>query len=260
MTPDDLQQLIAGWQRGDVDWSAVDEALRSAYSPTIPVGDVLVDLDRVRRCGFPEVVFGMGKTPAAIIAVFAAQSAAGQNSLATRVTPEQMEQVCAAFPDARVNTVAKTIALTRSPADVRGRVLVVTAGTSDRPVAEEAVETALWMGCHAELVIDVGVAGPQRLLAQRDRLRDAEAVVVVAGMEGALPSVVAGWVSVPVIAVPTSIGYGANLGGFAALLSMLNSCAANVAVVNIDAGFKGGYLAAMIARQSGPSAKSQPLQ
>ena len=256
MTPDNLQQLISGWQRGDVGWSDVEETLRGAFAPTVPSGDVLIDVDRVRRCGFPEVVFGTGKTPTAIIAVFEAQLAVGQNSLATRVTPEQMEHVFQAFPDARVNATARTIALMRSPTDERGRVVVVTAGTSDRPVAEEAMETALWMGCRTDLVIDVGVAGPQRLLAQRERLCNAEAVVVVAGMEGALPSVVAGWVSVPVIAVPTSIGYGANLGGFSALLSMLNSCAANVAVVNIDAGFKGGYLAAMIARQSGPPSAS----
>jgi hypothetical protein len=137
------------------------------------------------------------------------------------------------------------------PATPRGRVIVVSAGTSDRPIAEEALETSRWMGCDAVLVLDVGVAGPQRILAQREQLATGDAIVVVAGMEGALPSVVAGWVSVPVIAVPTSVGYGANLGGFAPLLGMLNSCAANVAVVNIDAGFKGGYLASLIARQAG---------
>ena len=250
MNPDGIQDLIAGWQRGDVDWATLEGMLRSAFASTVPAADVMVDLDRVRRCGFPEVVFGSGKTPEAIVAVFAAQAAAGQNSLATRVSPEQAEIVCRAFPDAQSNPIAKTVSLTRSPVEMRGRVVVVTAGTSDRPIAEEASETARWMGCETDLVIDVGVAGPYRLLAQRERLQAASAVVVVAGMEGALPSVVAGWVSVPVIAVPTSIGYGANLGGFAALLSMLNSCAANVAVVNIDAGFKGGYLAAMIARQS----------
>ena len=239
MNPDGIQDLIAGWQRGDVDWATLEGMLRSAFASTVPAADVMVDLDRVRRCGFPEVVFGSGKTPEAIVAVFAAQAAAGQNSLATRVSPEQAEIVCRAFPDAQSNPIAKTVSLTRSPVEMRGRVVVVTAGTSDRPIAEEASETARWMGCETDLVIDVGVAGPYRLLAQRERLQAASAVVVVAG-----------WVSVPVIAVPTSIGYGANLGGFAALLSMLNSCAANVAVVNIDAGFKGGYLAAMIARQS----------
>lgn len=250
MSPDVLQELFAGWQRGDVEWSTVDARLRAAFAATVPAEDVLVDLDRDHRCGYPEVVFGVGKSPAAIVAVFAAQVTAGQNSLATRVSPEQAEAVCQAFPDAQVNLMARTVSLVRTRLKQRGRVVVVTAGTSDRPVAEEVIETARWMGCETDLVIDVGVAGPHRLLAQRERLRAANAVVVVAGMEGALPSVVAGWVSVPVIGVPTSVGYGANLGGFAALLSMLNSCAANVAVVNIDAGFKGGYLAAMIARQS----------
>jgi len=135
--------------------------------------------------------------------------------------------------------------------EMKGRVAVVTAGTTDRAVAEEAKETLEWMAVDVALVQDVGVAGPQRLLARLDDLRPCDAIVVVAGMEGALPSVVGGHVSVPVIAVPTSVGYGANLGGLAALLSMLNSCAANVAVVNIDAGFKGGYLAGMIARTRG---------
>lgn len=250
MSPEQLQELFAQWQGGTVDWQNVEQTLRSAYSPTIVGSDVLVDMDRVRRCGFPEVVFGEGKSAAAIVSVFKAQIAAGQNSFATRMSAELSQQVCHEFPSARANHVARTVTLTTSTVQPRGRVVVVTAGTSDRPVAEEALETVLWMGCDAELVIDIGVAGPQRLLANRGRLQNSDVVVVVAGMEGALPSVVAGWVSVPVIAVPTSVGYGANLGGFSALLSMLNSCAANVAVVNIDAGFKGGYLAAMIARQS----------
>jgi NCAIR mutase (PurE)-related protein len=129
-------------------------------------------------------------------------------------------------------------------------VAVITAGTGDLPVAEEAVETARWMGCQVDLIIDVGVAGPQRLAAQRQRFEGADAIVVVAGMEGALPSVVGGHVACPVIAVPTSIGYGASFGGVAALLGMLNSCAANVTVVNIDAGFKGGFVAGLIAQRS----------
>ncbi len=128
--------------------------------------------------------------------------------------------------------------------------MVVTAGTSDRPVAEEALETLRWMNCRVELIVDVGVAGPHRLLSQLELLRDADAIVVVAGMEGALPSVVGGHVDCPVIAVPTSVGYGANFGGLSALLGMLNSCAANVTVVNIDAGFKGGYIAGLIAHRS----------
>ena len=250
MNPQPLQELLTRWQAGEIDWSVVERELRAAFTGTAATAEALVDLDRVRRCGFPEVVFGTGKSPDAIVAVFRAQQQAGQNSLATRVTSEQAELVCVEFPNARHNVIARTITVIKSPVEVRGKVAVVTAGTSDRPVAEEAVETARWMGCDVDLIADVGVAGPQRLLAQRDRFAAADAVVVVAGMEGALPSVVAGWVAVPVIAVPTSVGYGAHLGGFAALLGMLNSCAANVAVVNIDAGFKGGYLASVIARRS----------
>lgn len=247
MNSDALQNLVNRWHQGDIAWSDFEAALRATFSSTIPTGDVLVDLERAKRCGHPEVVFGPGKSPQAVLDVFDAQIAAGQNSLATRVTADQAVRVLEKHPDARWNQLARTLTLTRIPIDSRGRIIVATAGTSDRPVAEEALETALWMGCQAELINDIGVAGPQRLLAQRERLSQADAIVVVAGMEGALPSVVAGWVAVPVIGVPTSVGYGANFGGFAALLSMLNSCAANVAVVNIDAGFKGGYLAAIIA-------------
>ena len=250
MTQEPLQELLARWQAGEIDWLSVERQLRAAFTGTASTVDALVDLDRVRRCGFPEVVYGPGKTPAAVLAVFRAQQQAGQNSLATRVTSEQADLVCEEFTNARHNVVARTVTLVHSAVEVRGKVAVVTAGTSDRPVAEEAVETARWMGCEVDLIVDVGVAGPQRLLAQRTRFATADALVVVAGMEGALPSVVAGWVAVPVIAVPTSVGYGAHLGGFAALLGMLNSCAANVAVVNIDAGFKGGYLASVIARRS----------
>jgi hypothetical protein len=256
MNAEILNELMSRWQRGEVDWNTIEDGLRTAYAPMATTFDSVVDLDRARRCGYPEVIFGTGKSPQAIVAVMEAQLAVSQNSLATRVTAEQAELVCRTFPDAHWNTVGRTLTLNRSPVDIRGRVIVVTAGTSDRPVAEEAVETARWMGCQTELVMDVGVAGPQRLLASRDRLTSADAIVVVAGMEGALPSVVAGWVSVPVIGVPSSVGYGANFGGFAALLSMLNSCASNVAVVNIDAGFKGGYLAALIARQSALDSKS----
>jgi pyridinium-3,5-biscarboxylic acid mononucleotide synthase len=249
MNETNLQDLLLKWQAGQIEWQGVEATLKATFGGTAPTAEALVDLDRARRCGYPEVVYGSGKTPTAVVDVFRAQAAAGQNSLATRVTSEQVEVVCREFPDARHNSVGKTLSLCRASSEVRGTVAVVTAGTSDRPIAEEAAETARWMGCDVDVIVDVGVAGPQRLLAQRDRFAKADALVVVAGMEGALPSVVAGWVSVPVIAVPTSVGYGANFGGVSALLSMLNSCAANVAVVNIDAGFKGGYLAALIARQ-----------
>jgi NCAIR mutase (PurE)-related protein len=258
MSQHSLEHILLRWQSGELDLECLERALRARFVETAIVPDVQVDLDRLRRCGFPEVVYGPGKTPEAICDVFRAQQSAGQNSFATRVTIEQAEFVQRDFPDAVFNPVARTLTQMSVAVETRGRVTVVSAGTSDRNVAEEAFETSRWMGCETDLIIDVGVAGPQRLLAQRQRLATADALVVVAGMEGALPSVVAGWVAVPVIAVPTSVGYGANLGGFAPLLGMLNSCAANVAVVNIDAGFKGGYLASVIARQARNSSGPTP--
>ena len=179
--------------------------------------------------------------------------------LATRMTPEQAAELEPEFPNGSYNPVGRTFRIPLAPRaggereaepEVSGRVTVVTAGTSDQPVAEEARETALWTGAEVELIQDVGVAGPHRLAANLGPLQSADAVVVVAGMEGALPSVVGGYVACPVIAVPTSIGYGASFGGLAALLGMLNSCAANVTVVNIDGGFKGGYIAGLIAKNA----------
>lgn len=208
-----------------------------------------VDLDRQRRCGFPEAVFCEGKTVQAVVQIFEALINAGQDAFGTRATPEQAGAIMARFPHAVHNGVARTIRVPlakESPAV--GRVAVVTAGTSDRPVAEEATETLRWMGCAVERFEDVGVAGPQRLQAIVPQLRECDVVVVVAGMEGALPSVVGGHLACPVIAVPTSVGYGASFGGIAALLGMLNSCAANVTVVNIDAGFKAGFVAGLIAK------------
>jgi NCAIR mutase (PurE)-related protein len=246
--------------------SAEARSLKPDASSTIAdVGVAQVDLDRARRCGFPEVVFGQGKPPEAIEKIFTALLASGTEAFATRIDSGQAEYLRARFAQGQYNQLARTFrvpskasaighqasAEARSPKPevCSGRVTIVTAGTSDLPVAEEARETALWMGAEVTLVCDVGVAGPQRLQAHLDEIQSADAVVVVAGMEGALPSVVGGHVACPVIAVPTSVGYGANLGGIAALLAMLNSCAANVTVVNIDGGFKGGYLAGMIARR-----------
>jgi hypothetical protein len=219
------------------------------------VGEAQVDLDRRRRCGFPEVVYGPGKTVAALEKIFHALLASGAPVLATRISLEQAAALEPMFPAGRYNPLAKTfridLASTRDASPLApAHVAVVTAGTSDLPVAEEARETALWTGARVTMVQDVGVAGPHRFPARLPEIAGADAVVVVAGMEGALPSVVGGYLDCPVIAVPTSVGYGANLGGIAALLSMLNSCASNVAVVNIDAGFKGGYLAGLIARNA----------
>jgi NCAIR mutase (PurE)-related protein len=228
-----------------------------------------VDLERQARCGFPEVLFGHGKSIEQLREIIALQLAHHQPVLATRITAEQAAGLVAAFPQGRYNAVARTFRVSGkevsgvgcqvSESDIRhptpdtrhlAHVAVISAGTGDLPVAEEARETLDWMGVDVTTIHDVGVAGPQRLAARLADFQRADAIVVVAGMEGALPSVVAGYVACPVIAVPTSVGYGANFGGVSALLSMLNSCAANVAVVNIDAGFKAGYLAGMIATRT----------
>ncbi|MEQ8850084.1 nickel pincer cofactor biosynthesis protein LarB [Botrimarina sp.] len=227
--------------------------MQEPLSQPLADGAVTLDADRRRRCGYPEVVYGEGKSAETIAEILAAQLARGEQGLATRVAADAAERIALRLPSARYNALARTVRVAPEgshPVERRGLVAVVTAGTTDLPVAEEAAETLDWMGAAVTRVNDVGVAGPHRL---RERLADfesADAVVVVAGMEGALPSVLGGYVACPVIAVPTSVGYGANLGGMAALLSMLNSCASNVAVVNIDAGFKGGYLAGIIAARA----------
>ena len=252
-----VEQLRALLSRGEQDgwteaeWAGAFGELAGRTGPdaTVEVDSARVDLDRSARCGYPEVVFCEGKTVESVIEIFGVLADAGQDCLATRVNLEQARALTERFPAAEWNRMAGCVRWNREPgADATGHVLVVTAGTSDRAVAEEAIETLRWMRCGAELLEDVGVAGPHRLLEQRGRMSRANAIVVVAGMEGALPSVVGGWVACPVIAVPTSVGYGAAFGGLAALLGMLNSCAANVTVVNIDAGFKGGFVAGLIAR------------
>ncbi len=248
MDSDSLKKMLEQLALGARSVDSVLDLVTAEINDVAETSDACVDLDRRRRCGFPEVVYGAGKTPESIVAIFHELRSAGQGCLVTRVNAEQAQAVQAAFSNAHYNAIARTVRLTADNAQTAaGRVAVVSAGTSDRPVAEEALETLRWMNCGAELIQDVGVAGPQRLLRQLDRLQRADACVVVAGMEGALASVVAGHLSCPIFAVPTSVGYGANLGGLAALLSMLNSCAANVAVVNIDAGFRAGYLAGMVA-------------
>lgn len=212
-----------------------------------------LDLDRQRRCGFPEVVYGEGKDLATLEKIIAQLRDNGTDVLITRLDADKAGQLAAPYPAGQFNPLARTWRLEVTPQSARqpsaGAVTIVTAGTSDLPVAEEARETLRWMQIEPIMVHDVGVAGPHRLPAHLDSLRNVDAVVVVAGMEGALPSIVGGYVDCPVIAVPTSVGYGASLGGITALLGMLNSCAANVTVVNIDAGFKGGYVAGMIARR-----------
>ena len=210
-----------------------------------------VDLDRQRRCGFPEVVYSEGKTPEWVEGVLRRLAENGQDAFATRVNAEQAAHLAAAIPQGIQDRLARTFfwKVSSIPTPSLGKVEIVTAGTSDLPVAQEALVTARVMGANADMIVDVGVAGIHRVLAQRERLNDADVVIVVAGMDGALPSVVGGLVECPVIAVPTSIGYGAAFGGLAPLLTMLNSCSSGVAVVNIDAGFKAGYVAARIIRR-----------
>jgi hypothetical protein len=217
------------------------------------LGFARLDLDRPDRCGQPEAVYSPGKTPAQVIGIFRTLAAAGQNALATRVPPETVRELLAAFPDARYHETARCVTRDVAPLpEPAGGVAVVTAGTADLPVAEEAALVAERMGARVDRIQDVGVAGLHRLIRHLDRLRAARVLIVVAGMEGALPSVVGGLVSRPVVAVPTSVGYGTHLGGLAPLLAMLNSCAAGVTVVNIDNGFGAGVAAALINRIGEP--------
>jgi NCAIR mutase (PurE)-related protein len=206
-----------------------------------------IDHHRSVRQGFPEVVYGAGKTPEQIATIAERIVAAGQNLLVTRTGPEAFEAVRQRLPAASFHEQARTITLRTAPLpDGRGTILVIAAGTADMPVAEEAVVSAEIMGNRVERLYDVGVAGLHRLLAEHARLSAAHVVIVAAGMEGALPSVVGGLVDVPVIAVPTSVGYGASFGGITALLGMLNSCASGVSVVNIDNGFGAAAIASSI--------------
>ncbi|GIX05208.1 MAG: phosphoribosyl carboxyaminoimidazole mutase [Planctomycetaceae bacterium] len=249
MHREQLCALLESYRRGECDLSTVLQAWEQG-SRVIPA-DARLDLDRLTRCGYPEVVYGPGKSVETLLEIIERQQQAGQPSLITRVSPEQAEPLLQRFPQAIYHPLARTLRLeTAEPSSRQGLVMILTAGTTDRPVAEEAAETARWMGCEVQTFFDAGVAGPQRLLQLVPSLQQADVLVVVAGMEGALPSVAAGWVACPVIAVPTSVGYGANFQGLSALLTMLNSCAPHVAVVNIDAGFKGGYLAGLIARRT----------
>jgi len=218
------------------------------------LGFARVDLERVHRRGLPEVIYCPGKTADQITKIISALAAAGQNVLATRATPDQFAAVQRTHPQAVFHELARLITLNvTGPVQRTGRIAVVCAGTSDIPVAEEAALTAEHMGAVVERVFDVGVAGLHRLLHHIKTLKNARAIVVVAGMEGALPSVVGGLVDRPIIAVPTSIGYGTGLHGIAALLAMLNSCVPGVSVVNIDNGFGAGVAAGLINRLGEPS-------
>ena len=226
-----------------------DAVSRLRHLPFEDLGFAKVDHHRALRAGMPEVILGEGKTPAQVAGIFARLAKHGGNVLATRATEKQFSAVKKKVRGAEYRDLARAIVLQRDPGKYgKGIVAVVSAGTSDIPVAEEAVVTAEVMGNEVEHFYDVGVAGIHRLLANREALTRARVVIVCAGMEGALPSVVGGLIGVPVIAVPTSVGYGSSFKGLAALLGMLNSCASNVSVVNIDNGFGAGYVASLINR------------
>jgi NCAIR mutase (PurE)-related protein len=271
MTSAALLELLAAVERGALTPSAAAERL--ATLPFEDLGHTRLDHHRTLRAGLPEVIFASGKTPGQVAEIFARLAASGVDVLATRVDPATAQRLVTEHPAATHSALARTVALRQSlpeqlgprpqpflqrppmpdteptPA-TPGRIAVVCAGTSDLPVAEEAAITAETFGCQVTRLYDVGVAGLHRLLAVLEPLRAADAIIVCAGMEGALPSVVGGLVAVPVLAVPTSIGYGASFGGAAALLGMLNSCSPNVSVVNIDNGFGAAYSATLIARRS----------
>jgi NCAIR mutase (PurE)-related protein len=249
MNRTELEQLTSELLRGGL--SQGEYLARLAQPRSADLGETTLDLDRQRRCGFPEVVFGEGKSVDSLENIVRRLLEANMPVLATRVSAEKAALLQVTFPQSAYNLVARTFRIPASHEGqgLFGKVVVVTAGTSDLPVAEEARETLDWMGVATEMLHDIGVAGPHRLLERLHVFQGADAAVVAAGMEGALPSVVGGHVACPVIAVPTSVGYGASFGGLAALLGMLNSCAANVVVVNIDAGFKAGYVAGLIARR-----------
>jgi NCAIR mutase (PurE)-related protein len=249
MTVSELEQLLDHVRSGTIEPAAASTRILSALrtAPFENLGFARVDTHRVLRQGFPEVILGLGKTPAQIAAIAERIVARGQTLLVTRAHPDAYDAVRLVIPGATYHPEARAITLVQSEAARgHGTVLIACAGTSDLPIAEEAAVTAELMGNTIDRLYDVGVAGLHRLLSEQSRLQTARVVIVVAGMEGALPSVVAGLIKVPVIAVPTSVGYGASFGGIAALLGMLNSCANGVAVVNIDNGFGAGCMASRI--------------
>lgn len=247
MNAESLRKLFEQVRKGKL--TPDDAVARLRHLPFEDLGFAKVDHHRALRAGMPEVIFGEGKTPVQMAGIFARLAQHGGNILATRVNPTQFSAIKKKVRGVEYRELARAVILQRDPTKYgKGVVAVVSAGTSDIPVAEEAVVTSELMGNEVEHFYDVGVAGIHRLLANREALTKARVVIVCAGMEGALPSVVGGLVGVPVIAVPTSVGYGASFKGLTALLGMLNSCASNVSVVNIDNGFGAGYVASLINR------------
>lgn len=248
----ELEQLIKQIQTGELPTEEarqrLNELLTQAGSKTEDIGFAKVDTGRADRTGFPEVIFGETKSAEQITAIFGKLMAHGDRVLATRVSPDKADAVQSALPGVAYHPQARALTWFSKPIlrTYDGHVAVVCAGTSDLPVAEEAAVTAECMGSHVERVYDVGISGIHRLFAALPVIQAANAIVVAAGMDGSLPSVIGGLVSKPIIAVPTSVGYGASLGGMAALLSMLNSCMPGITTVNIDNGFSAGYYAALI--------------
>jgi pyridinium-3,5-biscarboxylic acid mononucleotide synthase len=248
MTEDQIRKILEQFKAGGL--SADDALHRLRALPFEDLGFANIDHHRSLRQGFPEVVFGGGKTVEQVARIVEAMYKHDHNILVTRTTPEHFDSVKRIAKEAEFHEAARAITIQKdAKIHGKGTVMVVSAGTSDMPVAEEAVVTLKVMGNHVDALYDVGVAGLHRLLDRRERLLQARVVIVAAGMEGALPSVVGGLVGVPVIAVPTSVGYGASFNGIAALLGMLNSCASNVTVVNIDNGFGAAVVASLINRQ-----------
>jgi len=247
MQVETLRELLKRLQQGEVSVDEVVSEIR--VLPFDDLGFARVDHHRALRCGSPEVIFCQGKQPDDVLRIAQSILGAGQDLLATRAGPEVFERLRSKFPDAVYHERARAVVVKQTSGPVPdGTIMVVSAGTSDIPVAEEARVTAEVMDNRVETLYDVGVAGIHRLLDRHRQLLEANVLVVVAGMEGALPSVVGGLVARPVIAVPTSVGYGASFGGIAPLLTMLNSCAAGIAVVNIDNGFGAGFIASLINR------------
>lgn len=248
MDAERLKELLSRVQAGDLDVEAAARSLE--HLPFEDLGFARIDHHRSLRQGLGEVIFGQGKTVEQVVEIFGALAREGGPVLATRLETAAAEAILAAHPGAEHHVLARCATWSDGPVSVtgKGKVLVVTAGTSDLPVADEAVVCARHMGNEVDMLVDVGVAGIHRLFQSQDQLRDAAVVIVVAGMEGALASVVGGFVRCPVIAVPTSVGYGASLGGIAALLGMLNSCATGVTVVNVDNGFGAAAAATRINR------------
>jgi hypothetical protein len=246
MDPAAIESLLNEVREGHTGVADALERLR--HLPFEDLGFAKLDHHRALRTGMPEVIFAAGKTTEQVTSIFTRMANAGGNVLATRASREMLEAIQVVEPRAKFHEAARAITLTQNVSLVpgKGTIAVVCAGTSDLPVAEEAAVTAQLMGNDVELIADVGVAGIHRLLAQRTSLQSARVLIVCAGMEGALPTVVAGMVHAPVLAVPTSVGYGASFGGVAALLGMLNSCSPNVSVVNIDNGFGAACIASLI--------------